>query len=881
MPDDNKNYDVPEETVKLYHHTLVSDPKKLKEIMDLRGITQKTIEKYVIGYDPSAKRYTIPIPNGFGIYENVRKWRIKDPKMISFATGYGETRIFPITNLINKKNKRVIFCEGEWDCILLNQYGFPAITKTAGVLTWKDEWNDWFKGKDIIFIYDCDTVGRDAAEKHKDKLMSYANSIKIVDLGLKDHEDITDWFTKYKKNSEQLARLIKTSKVKDIYEAVDLFESLDSKYYNKKIKFNCVVIGKDEEPYIIPKKIEACCNTGGNEKSKVCAICNLYGNKHITRELVYETDKEYLTKMLNASDKQVTGVLRELLKLPRSKYCPGSYTVEALSQQNVEEVSVIPEISREVINQEYVIRSCYYFGFNLKINQGYTLKGTTWSDPNNQTGVHLITQAKESKDSITKFILTDAIKENLKIFRPKNDSVEEIKKKLNDIYMDFTYNITRMYDRQDIIMAIDMVYHSVLHFKFCGQFVKKGWLECAVIGDTRCGKSETAEGMVRHYRAGEFITSGEHTSRAGLLGGAQQTKRGSWNVTWGKLVMNNRGVVILDEADELAKKGIIGELSGVRSSGVAELIYIQTQKAMAKTRIIWISNPIWGRMSEHNYGITTLQEIFKTQQDIARVDIVIGVSGEDVPDEVINKRHSETWKHKYKTDYCNQSVLFAWSRSESNIKFQKKAEEKILELAIKFGKIFEQDIPVVVGAEFRIKLAAGATALATRLNSVDETGENVIVKEAHVIVYSDWLWKLYTGKVLGYKDFSDQRKREKQLKDIERIDDAIVSDDMVSLFLDQNKFQVQDIRDILGLDKSEGSDIVAYMRKNRMLKKHHTYLVKTPAFIYYLKKKKEQLKKTGDKPQSKQSRLKYDEINEMDKKEWQDLFNEDPEDEKK
>jgi hypothetical protein len=319
--------------------------------------------------------------------------------------------------------------------------------------------------------------------------------------------------------------------------------------------------------------------------------------------------------------------------------------------------------------------------------------------------------------------------------------------------------------------------------------------------------------------------------------------------------MNNRGLTILDEADELAKKGIIGELSGVRSSGVAELIYIQTQKAMAKTRIIWISNPLWGRMSEHNYGVTALEEIFKTQQDISRVDFVVGAAGEDVKDELINKRHKENKKHKYKTDACNQSVLFAWSRTPDNIIFEKDAEQEILDLAIKYGKTFSQDIPLVIGAEMRIKLARGSVALAARLNSVDESGENVIVKKCHVTVYSDMLWHLYTGKVLGYKEYSDQRKREKQLKDTDRIDELIAGDDMISLFLDQNKFQVQDIRDIFGLDKNAGSDIVTYMRNNRMLKKIHTFYVKTPAFIFYLKKKKEEFKKDPPPPEPKQQKL--------------------------
>ena len=109
--------------------------------MELRGINMNRIDKFKIGYDPEDRRFTIPIPNALDIYMNVRKWQPKKPKMMPYETGYGKTRLFPIDNVLNIKNKKIIFCEGEWDCILLNQYKLNAITKTCGVLTWDDEWN--------------------------------------------------------------------------------------------------------------------------------------------------------------------------------------------------------------------------------------------------------------------------------------------------------------------------------------------------------------------------------------------------------------------------------------------------------------------------------------------------------------------------------------------------------------------------------------------------------------------------------------------------------------------------------------------------------------------------------------------------------------------
>lgn len=831
--------EIEKEIIDLYHEQLKTQQDKLDWIMERRGITLKTIDKYLIGYDPRTHQYTIPIKDGMGNYVNIRKWQNKEPKIMSYKEGYGEGRLYPIENVMGR-NKKIIFCEGEWDCLLLNQYNFNAITKTVGVSCWKDRWDEYFKGKDVIFIYDCQQISIDAAEKHKDKLMQFANTIKIVDLGLGHKEDITDWFTKHKKTKDELAALIRKSKVKDIYELIDLSESLESRYYNQKIKFNSIVVGKDLQPYIIPEEIKAKCLSGQADSSKICIRCPLAEGSKL-QSFSYENEKDALVRMINQSDDGVTGIIRQHMRIPASRHCPGAWSIDVLKRQNVEEVSVIPEINHEIIDQDYVIRNCYFFGINLKLNQSYLLKGTTWADPKTQMGVHLISSVKEARDNIAKFVLTDEIKEDLKLFQPKKDNIESMKEKLKDIYNDLTYNITRMYERQNLIMAIDLVYHSILHFKFLGRSIKKGWLECCIIGDTKCGKSETAENLVRHYKAGEFITSGENTSRAGLLGGEQQTKRGSWNVTWGKLVMNNKGAITLDEADELKKKGIIGQLSGVRSSGIAELVQIQSQKAMAKTRIIWITNPLWGRMSEHNYGVETIKEIFETQQDISRIDFAVGAAGEDVSDEIINIRHKEKYDHKYTSEYCHYMVMFSWSRLESHVKFTKKAEDLILHNATKLGKEFTPDIPLVIGAEMRIKLARIAVSIAARLYSTDPTGENVVIKDTHVQIATDFVYECYDNKVMGYKDYSDQRKREKEIGDTKRLDEFLKDTEVISMFLDTNRFQLRDLEDIFHMDKKTVIDLVAYMRKERIIRRIHTFYVKTPAFIYHLKKKKEEL----------------------------------------
>ena len=116
--------------------------------------------------------------------------------------------------------------------------------------------------------------------------------------------------------------------------------------------------------------------------------------------------------------------------------------------------------------------------------------------------------------------------------------MKHIATKFDEIHNDLEANVTRIYQRRDLLTAVDLVYHSVLQFKFQGVLVKKGWLECLVIGDTRCGKSETLERIAEHYMAGEVVT-GENVSFAGLVGGLQQSQK-VWSITWGRPVLRKR-----------------------------------------------------------------------------------------------------------------------------------------------------------------------------------------------------------------------------------------------------------------------------------------------------------------------------------------------------
>jgi len=139
----------------------------------------------------------------------------------------------PLYNLPNIiKTNTVFIAEGEMDVLNLRKsFGVEATTTPfgAGHGKWLEEYNEYFKNKKVVILYDNDKVGKDFAQEEGNSLVKVAEGVKIIDLPrLKTHEDISDWI-KQKHTKEEFFKLIKNT---------PLFESTEDKLDFSKVKFN-------------------------------------------------------------------------------------------------------------------------------------------------------------------------------------------------------------------------------------------------------------------------------------------------------------------------------------------------------------------------------------------------------------------------------------------------------------------------------------------------------------------------------------------------------------------------------------------------------------------------------------------------------------------
>ncbi len=191
--------------------------------------------------EDQAQRVAIPIRNAEGRLVNIRLYRpggAARNKVLSYWTGardskvsYGEPpRLWPPAPPDGLPASPIWLVEGEPDCLCALSHGLNAVTATGGAGTWREEWNERFRGAEVILAYDADHKGRHGADKVAAALVEVASSVRVLEwpaLMLENGElpdnhgqDLTDWFMTHDRSREELERLAQETTAVMLPEAV-------------------------------------------------------------------------------------------------------------------------------------------------------------------------------------------------------------------------------------------------------------------------------------------------------------------------------------------------------------------------------------------------------------------------------------------------------------------------------------------------------------------------------------------------------------------------------------------------------------------------------------------------------------------------------------
>ena len=185
-------------------------PARIRAYLNARGITDEIIDRFRLGYD--GKRITIPITNQQGEIAFIKRASDpnapdSEPKML-FPKG-ATTELFGWEHL-NRPPRRLIVCEGEFDRLVLESHGFPAVTGTAGASSFRLSWAKALsKVPEVLTSFDRDKAGRAGAERVA-RLVRHAKIINLPEeVGAGG--DVTDYFARLEMTAGNFEELIRNA----------------------------------------------------------------------------------------------------------------------------------------------------------------------------------------------------------------------------------------------------------------------------------------------------------------------------------------------------------------------------------------------------------------------------------------------------------------------------------------------------------------------------------------------------------------------------------------------------------------------------------------------------------------------------------------------
>lgn len=123
------------------------------------------------------------------------------------------------------KGEPLIICEGEFDAMILWQYGFTNVVTGGGCGTFKPEWFDFVQsiGSPVVFVvFDTDVPGQTGAKELCKRLGDDAKNI-ILPVG----KDISEYFVAHKKTKADFQSLLDKALIGDLESVITVNTALD------------------------------------------------------------------------------------------------------------------------------------------------------------------------------------------------------------------------------------------------------------------------------------------------------------------------------------------------------------------------------------------------------------------------------------------------------------------------------------------------------------------------------------------------------------------------------------------------------------------------------------------------------------------------------
>lgn len=775
---------------------------KTKEICNELGISDEVIEELHLKTENREEDIAFPVLM-YGKVVDVRNYSpYNRAAKIRSRAGSTTGMVIPFDLWINTNpHTWTIICAGEKDMAVARSNGFNAITLTGGEKALPKILKP-FKNRRVAICYDHDEAGIEGAKSVAAAILPYAAEVRVC-TGFhevcKEHgEDITDFFTKYKKTKRDLQKYIIDSPVFTPEEAavvskvahpfVTLLEASQPKYIGRVVQSNIQVVATYEKAMPVPTTIHATkLNISGDDKYNL-----MQQGETRDWELCDKTCQDVL-KLVdnNFTEQQIRDNTREILGITKVER---DVKIERPTKETVYQCNVTDLFEVTTKNPQTIEFVAYVIGKRLESGKKYCITYKLTPHPfKGQQLTMIILDATEAADSITDFHLTEDNKKMLDQVKNMEGSVHDKVETLSEMAKSYIG-----YDGYNkLIKAIDLSFHAALQFNFNGN-TERGTLDTLIVTESRIGKSSTAEALQKLYSLGTFVSlAGGNATIAGIIGGSNKVN-GSYQTRAGLLPMNHRGLVIFEE---LAKcdKDLVKALTDTRSSGSVKITRVSGDLQLpALVRMITLSNvkssskniqPI----ASYPNGITILVDLIGTPEDIARYDLML------VMGETGNRIIDPNWRPitPFEPDVYKTKIRWVWSRNPDQIIITREVVEYIFKKCNELNSKYDSHIKIF-GTEAWKKVARLATAIAGYIVSTDDTYEKIIVTTECVDEAVDYLISCYDNNTFKLKEYVDNERRY-----------GDIDDDGIKLLQDIYNQSPMTIRQLSVLDKTNRMNLIS------------------------------------------------------------------------
>lgn len=658
-----------------------------------------------------------------------------------------------------------LICAGEKDMAVARSHGFNAITITGGENSLV-KCPKLFKDRTVAIVYDHDEAGITGAKKLAIELLQYTQKVKVVtnfhEVCKENKEDITDFFNKYQKTKTDLIKYIEET---DFYQptaddkfqsypCVNLLTASRPEKLNKMLQSNIQVVSVAESSFASPAAIIA-------EKFKVTGDKDTMLNGEFREWELNENTIQDVLHLIdnNFKEETIDKNIKKLLKIPVTERC---VKVKTLTKQTIFKAYVTDLFETNDDTTQPMEFVAYSIGCKLESGQKYLVTYKLVPHPyKGQQLTMIITNAVQANDSVSNFQVDETAKHNLDVIRNIPGTVTE---KI-DTLVQHVKGILGYNGNETLIKTLDFAYHTVLEFDF-GTFKSvRGYLDTIVVGESRVGKSSTADALRKTYGLGTFTSlAGNSATIPGLIGGSNKTSNG-YQTRAGIIPQNHKGLIIFEEFGK-SNANIISELTDIRSSNEVRITRVSgTLSLPAMVRMISLTNvknTSGGikAIAAYPNGIAIITELVGTAEDIARYDQIV-----ILPDRGASQI-DPLWTplEPLPTEVYQTRVRWVWSRKPENVILNQEVSTYIVEQANELNKLYDCHIKIF-GTEAWKKITRLAVAVAAYTVSTDNTYENIVVTKEHVDYATEFYKLLYDNPTFKLREYVEHEKRYSTIDD--------------------------------------------------------------------------------------------------------------------